>query len=425
MLAVQLLAPRTLDDAGLSLELVTQLALKTLYFAGELTGAEWARRLGVAFGVIEPSLEFLRHQHYCEVVGAAMVGGSSYRYRIGGEGRRLAGQYLQQDNYVGTAPVPLQQYRAYMATRKSERPARITHDRLRQALSHLVLSDQVLDELGPAVNGGRSIFIYGPPGNGKTVIAQALRALLDGDIAIPRALEVEGRVIRVFDPLTHDELPTRQDEGIALNLDMDRRWACCRRPLVTAGGELTIEMLELCYDARLGYYRAPLQLAANGGVLVVDDFGRQRAAARDLLNRWMVPLESGVDYLTLHTGLKFEVPFQVYVAFATNLRPSDLVDEAFLRRVQYKVYAESPTPAGFARIFELCCRERHVPYDGALVSHLLDGYYRTHQIELRGCHPRDLINQALLLAEYLGEPPHLTAELLDAACASYFVHDGA
>lgn len=425
MPALQLLAPRTPDDAGLSLELVTQLALKTLYYAGELSGADVAKRLGVAFGVIEPSLDFLRHRRQCEVVGAAMVGGSSFRYRITDEGRGLAAQYLQQDHYVGPAPVPLSQYRAYMAEQKRAGMARVTRDQLRRALSHLVVSDRVLDELGPAVNGGHSIFIYGPPGNGKTVMAQALRDLLPGDVAIPRALEVEGRIIRIFDPLTHEERPVAEEEGLELNLDVDQRWALCRRPLVTSGGELTLEMLELTLDERLGYYRAPLQLAANGGILVIDDFGRQRAAPRDLLNRWMVPLESRVDYLTLNSGLKFEVPFQVFVVFATNLTPSQLVDEAFLRRVQYKVFADSPNAESFAQIFELNCRERGVPFDAALVRHLLDGYYRAHRIELRGCQPRDLINQALLLAEYRGDPRRLTPELLDAACTSYFVHDRA
>ena len=425
MPALQLLAPRTPDEAGLSLELLTQLALKTLYYAGELTGADLARRLGVAFGVIEPSLDFLRRRRHCEVVGAAMVGGSSFRYRIADEGRSLAAQYLQQDRYVGTAPVPLSQYRAYMAEQKGAGMARVSRDQLRQALSHLVVGDRVLDELGPAVNGGHSLFIYGPSGNGKTVMAQALRKLLPGDLAIPRALEVEGRIVRVFDPLTHEELPADEHEGLELNLEVDARWARCRRPLVTVGGELTIDMLELTHDDRLGYYRAPLQLAANGGILVIDDFGRQRASPRDLLNRWLVPLESRVDYLTLESGLRFEVPFQVFVVFATNLTPSALVDDAFLRRVQYKVFADSPNSEAFARIFELCCHERGIPFDGALVAHLLEGHYRAHGIAPRGCQPRDLINQALLLAEYRVSPRRLTPELLDAACDSYFVHDRA
>lgn len=418
-------APTTLEEAGLSLDMVTQLCLKTLYFSGELSGAELARRLGVTFGVIEPALEFLKVQRYCEIVGGAIVGGSSYRHRISNEGRTVAGLYLQQNQYVGIAPVPLVQYRRYMDDRRRSSVASLTRETVQEGLSHMVLGQVVLDEIGPAINGGQSIFIYGPPGNGKTTIAHALWGMLAGDVEIPHAIEVEGSIIRVFDPVNHQERRGPEDDQLTRNLSAtkDRRWATCRRPLVKAGGELTMASLDLSYDARLGYYRAPLQLAANGGMLLVDDFGRQRCAPRDLLNRWMVPLESGTDYLTLQSGVTFEVPFSVFVAFATNIKPSDLVDEAFLRRVRYKVFAESPSINDFIRIFEQCCEERHIAFDRTLVDQLLDGYFHHHAVERRACQPRDLINQALLLAAYRGEPRELTIELLESACAAYFVDD--
>jgi len=418
-------APTTLEETGLSLDLVTQIVLKTLYFSGELSGTELARRLGLAFAVIDPAIEFLKVQRYCEIVGGALVGGSSFRYRITNEGRTVAGLYLQQNQYVGVAPVPLAQYRRYVEGHRLSGVSHVTRERVRAEMTHLVLGEVVLDEIGPAINGGQSIFIYGAPGNGKTTIAHALWGLLDGDVEIPHAIEVEGSIIRVFDPANHQERRAPDDDRLTLGVSVnkDRRWATCRRPLVKAGGELTLTSLDLSYDPRVGYYRAPLQLAANGGMLLVDDFGRQRCEPRDLLNRWMVPLESGTDYLTLQSGLTFEVPFSVFVAFATNIKPSELVDEAFLRRVRYKVYANSPSVEDFVRIFEQCCKERDVPFDREVVDRLLDGYFHRHGVALRACQPRDLINQALLLATYRGVPRQLTAELLESACVAYFVDD--
>ncbi len=420
---VQLAAPTTLEEAGLSLDLVTQLVLKTLYVTGELSGADLAKRLGLFFGVLEPVLEFIKAQRHCEIVSGTIAGGSSFRYRITNEGRSVAALYLQQSHYIGTAPVPLSQYRKYMTDRRRAGLGGVTRDEVHRGLSHLVLGQAVLDEIGPAVNGGQSIFIYGPPGNGKTVIAHALRDMLPGDIEVPHAIEVEGNIIRVYDPVTHEQRSMPEDAAPTFNVvsSKDARWVTCRRPLVKTGGELTLESLDLTYDRRLGYHRAPLQVIANGGMLLVDDFGRQRCAPRDLLNRWMVPLESGTDYLTLASGVTFEVPFFVFVAFATNIRPSELVDDAFLRRVRYKVFADAPSVEDFARIFENYCSERAVPFEKSVVDKLLGGYFQTHGVMRRGCHPRDLIEQALLLADYRGEPRELTIELLESACAAYFV----
>ena len=264
-----------------------------------------------------------------------------------------------------------------------------------------------------------------PPGNGKTVISQAIHNLLEGELYIPHALEVEGSIIRFFDPVNHEPVPEdeRYTTGLDLGGEPDRRWIRCRRPMVMVGGELSLDQLELSYSPSMGFYRAPVQAVANGGVLVIDDFGRQTCSPRDLLNRWIVPLESRIDFLTLQTGQKFDFPFMTLIVFATNIKPQDLVDEAFLRRIHYKIFAESPTKAEFLQIFENSCREKNIEYRPDVVENLLTSYYRPRQIQLRGCQPRDLLNQAISLSQYLGKPAELTPEVLEAACASYFVDD--
>ena len=418
------MAPQTVEESGLSVDLIQQLLLKTLHFAGELRGTELARRLGLQFSVLEPALEFLKVEHQIEVAGGAMVGQASYRYRITDAGRVRAVLFLEANHYVGVAPVPFAQYRRYMLDFQRAAPRSATRDRVRDAFSHLVISQHVLDQLGPAINAGHSMFVYGPPGNGKTVISQAIRKLLHGAIAIPHAVEIEGSIIRFFDPVNHEPIEQAEEaRGFDLGRGPDLRWVECRRPMVMVGGELTLEALELSYNQTTGFYRAPTQAIANGGVLVIDDFGRQQCSPRDLLNRWIVPLESRVDFLTLQSGQKFELPFMVLVIFATNIKPSDLVDEAFLRRIHYKVFAESPTVAEFNRIFENCCLERSLPFERTAVEHLLQNYYAPRKIALRGCQPRDLLEHVVSLADYRGEPRRVTPELLDSACAAYFVDE--
>jgi predicted ATPase with chaperone activity len=417
-------APITLEEAGLTVDLVLQLALKTLHSSGELTGTEIARRLGLPFSAIEPAIDPLVAQHHCEIAGGSMIGRSSYRYRITDAGRTRAALFLENNHYIGFAPVPLEQYCRYMRAFHQAAPHGATRQQVREAFSPLIISDRVLDQLGPAINAGHSMFVYGPPGNGKTVIAQTIRKLLRGDIAIPHALEVEGNIIRLFDPVNHE--PVEAPNEIA-SLDtarqLDSRWVICRRPMVMVGGELALDSLELTYHPNARFYGAPVQTLANGGVLVIDDFGRQSCSPRDLLNRWIVPLESRVDFLTLQTGQKFSLPFMALVVFATNLKPADLVDEAFLRRIQYKIFAESPTVPEFIKIFENVCVERDVPFDREMIEHLLETYYRPREVQLRGCQPRDLVEQVISLARYLGQPRRLTPELLEQACASYFVDD--
>jgi predicted ATPase with chaperone activity len=417
-------APRTIEETGVSADLILQLVAKTLHSAGELTGTELASRLGVNFAILEPALAHLKNQRHCEITGGSIVGAGAYKYRLTDAGQSRAALFLEHNPYVGVLPVPIAQYQAYM--RDCGRPSVATsRDEVRRAFRHLVLSERVLDQLGPAIAVRHSLFLYGPPGNGKTVISRAIRQLIVGDLAIPHALAVDNNVIRVFDPVNHEPIESEvHSTGLERTCDADRRWVRCRRPVVTVGGELTLNALEL-QDGHDGLYRAPLQALANGGVLVIDDFGRQQISPRDLLNRWTVPLDSRVDYMALRTGQTFELPFETFVVFATNLKPCELLDEAFLRRLRYKVLAQSPTEGEFIHIFENCCRDRDLPFDRSLVDRLLETELRPRGIPLRGCQPRDLIDHALSLAAYLERPRALTLDLLAAACVSYFVDEGA
>ena len=425
-LAIHPAAPHTLEETGLSFDLIEQLVLKMLHFSGEMSGAVLGRRLGLTYSAFAPVLEHLKLQYLVEVMGGGLVAGPAYVYRITESGRERALLHLEQNQYVGPAPVPFASYEAYMRAFAAARRQTVTRSRVRDAFGELVLSDRVLDQLGPAVNGGHSMFVYGSPGNGKTVISQAIRNLLDGEIAIPYAIEAHGLIIQLYDAVVHQARPSQQsddDHGIDAGHAPDRRWVRCRRPLVMVGGELILESLDLAYGQVSKFYQAPVQMAANGGVLVIDDFGRQRCSPAALLNRWITPLESRVDYLTLQTGQKLPMPFVVLIVFATNINPTELVDEAFLRRIHYKVYTESPTLPQFRKIFERCCQERGLDYDEALVEWLVAESYKPREIPLRGCHPRDLIGQAMAFAEYFGEGKRLTAPLLKMAFDTYFVGD--
>jgi hypothetical protein len=300
----------------------------------------------------------------------------------------------------------------------------IDRARLRAGFSHLVVDDQVLEQLGPAVNSNKAVFLYGPPGNGKTVLAEGMGRSVGGDMYMPYAIDVDGNIIVMFDPISHESLEAdveQQPSAIIRTAARDRRWVRIRRPVVMVGGELTLDMLELTFNPIAKYYEAPVQLKANGGVLLVDDFGRQRVQPQDLLNRWIVPLESRVDYLTLHTGKKFQVPFDTLIALATNLNPASLADEAFLRRIPYKVAVNDPTLEQFVKIFELNCERRNLRFHQVMVAYLQRRHYTPLNRPLRACHPRDLLDQVIALCRYRGIEPSITRELLDAACASYFI----
>jgi predicted ATPase with chaperone activity len=417
-------APLSIDETGLSFDLLEQLVLKMLHVGGEHRAAMLAARLGVVHSVLEPVLQHLKRSFLTEVWGGGALGAPSYVYRITDQGRERAMLALAQSQYIGAAPVPFAQYARYMRDYARIGSA-VTRAEVEAAFDHLVLSRRVLDQLGPAVNGGHSLFVYGPPGNGKTVIAQGISRLLTGDVAIPHAIDFEGHLVQVFDPAVHLPVAAEGEPPLDRGTAADGRWILCRRPIVTVGGELTLQSLELNFSAASRLYQAPIQLLANGGVLVIDDFGRQRCSVVDLLNRWITPLESRTDYLTLQSGQKMPVPFVVLVVFATNIQPADLVDEAFLRRIHYKVFAENPTVADFKKIFERCCLERDLAYDEAVVDRLVAEFFRRRGVALRACHPRDLLEHSLAIAAYLGAPREVTYDRLLDACASYFVDEQA
>jgi predicted ATPase with chaperone activity len=423
--------PNAVEETGLSMGFISELVLKHIYFAGTLSGQELSNNIKLPFlHVIDRVLAFLKEEEYIDIVGSQ--GGfteRSFQYVIAPKGRTKVHEVLDRSQYAGPAPVSLQSYlQAVKAQALGDMV--IDHAAIRTAFDGLVVGEKLLDQIGPAANSARSLFLYGPPGNGKTTIAEGIARILKGDVIVPHAIEIDGQVIKVFDPLNHTPIvqePVVQDRRMqdtdtyAVNRRRDHRWVHCRRPVVVVGGELTLAQLELIYDPVAKVYEAPFQMKANGGLFLIDDFGRQQCRPQDLLNRWIVPLERRVDYLALQTGKKLQIPFDLLIVFSTNLDPKNLVDDAFLRRIRHKIEVPNPSPKEFRDIFQIVCAAKHIGYNDEGLRYLLHEHYFKFNRDLRCCHPRDLCDQILDEAKYRGVPPQMTPELLDRACDAYFV----
>jgi predicted ATPase with chaperone activity len=412
--------PRTLEATGIPQSFLTSLALKILYFGGTMSGFQIAQAMRLHFnGVVDPLLQGLKNHHLVRVMSGNHHNQASYQYTITEEGGKRARELLERNRYTGPCPVTLSHYIQVVKYQSQNRPLVKEMD-VHQALRSLVLSPEVIDRVGPAVNSFRSMFLYGPPGNGKTSIAKIIgRMLLPGNIMIPYAIFEEGQVIKVFDAETHPVVDTEESQMAEAN-QLDKRWLRCAAPVVVSGGELTLSDLDLAWSDTNRFYEAPLQLKANGGMLLIDDFGRQQVGPKDLLNRWIVPLEERLDFLTFQTGKKFAVPFETLIVFSTNLDPESLVDDAFLRRIRHKLGIDNPTPEQFEQIFMTACQERHINFDTQVFAHLINEYYFSVGRQFKACHPRDLLDQLNDFANYRGQKPAMTLELMDRAARSYF-----
>ncbi len=417
-----------LEDTGLSPLWLQDLALKILYFQGYLSGFKVAEEIALPFaGVTDQILESLKREKLVEVKSSSMgLGEGSYQYAITGAGIDRAREALERNQYAGPAPVPIEAYNSAILKQGTHRVV-VTQRHMRQLLAQLVLSNVTFEQLGPALNSGTSIFLYGPPGNGKTSVARAFGSMiLQQDMYIPYALFVDGQVIKLYDSVNHqrapEEDPTEEGTGgLRASQRRDPRWIHIRRPFIVVGGELTLAGLDLVFNDTSKFYEAPFQVKANGGILLIDDFGRQQVRPRDLLNRWIVPLENRVDFLTLHTGRKIEIPFDVLVVFSTNLPPRDLVDEAFLRRLRHKIEIGDPSFEEFRQIFQRVAEAKKVTYNDQGLAYLLQEWYIKRNRKMRASHPRDLCDQIIDIARYRGLEPAMTRELLDLAAQSYFV----
>jgi len=407
--------PNSVEQTGLDLALIADLVLKFIYFNNQITAQTISDEICLPFfNVVDKALGLLKREELIEVGGSQGFGELAYQYTMTPKGVVRVHQILDRTTYVGPAPVTLEQYRAVILE-QAIHDVRVSPKDVREALAELVLEEPVIDAIGQAVNTGRSLFLFGPPGNGKTVLAEHIIPLLGGAVLIPHAFTVDGQIIKVLD--LHNHSPIHENG----KLDHDHRFVLCRRPAIITGGELTLDVLDLVYDNISRIYEAPLQVKANGGMLLIDDFGRQQVQPRQLLNRWIVPLEKRVDFMTLHTGKKIEIPFDQLVVFSTNLAPKDLVDEAFLRRIQNKVHVTNPTVEIYREIFRRQCEALGVAFDQNGLVYLLREHYVKPKRELRSVHPRDILRTLVGISRYRDVPPTLTTELIDRACQTYFV----
>jgi predicted ATPase with chaperone activity len=411
MEAVPLAAPQGVRETGLSRNLLEELAVKTLFLYGETSLLDLADRMCLSLVTIEEIFQVLRKEQLCEVKGMAW---GSHRIAISTQGRTRALELLALSDYSGPAPVPLETYRLRVRM-QSIQQTDLKPENMIQAFNQVVVDEDVVARIGAAVASGTSLFLYGPAGTGKTSMTEHIPAAFDDVVWIPYAVEVDNQVIAVFDRGIHRPIETAFPE------ETDKRWVLCRRPRVVAGGELSMEMLELQSSGASRNFTAPLQMKANNGILVIDDLGRQRVRPEELLNRWMTPLDRRVDFLSLPGGRKFEVPFDVFVVFATNLNPSDLIDEAFLRRIPNKIYLGYSTPEQFTEIFRRAADTLLLDYDEAVVERLIRLITGVFKQPLRPCYARDILQQIFWTAAYRKEELRVGEKIIEAACRNYFL----
>ncbi|PUA18333.1 ATPase [Glaciimonas sp. PCH181] len=412
--------PRTVEDTGLPLLFLSELLCKILYLRGRVSLADLSIHVKLPVSVLDSVLLFMRTEHLCAVMSRDDNSASTI-YQLSDTGRNRTVEYFRRNHYAGPAPVSLEAYTAQVQ-RQSMRHVCYTRERLASGFAGFVIQDTVMDQLGAAMNSGRAIIMYGPAGSGKTYIAENLTHLLSDYIAIPHALMVDNEVIQIFDPHVHQVMP--QIPASVTNLDRknqsDSRWVACKRPIAFSGGELTLDTLELEFDDAMRFYQAPPHVKANNGLFVIDDLGRQRVSPQELMNRWIVPLGRGHDYLSLHTGYKFQIPFDVIVIFLSNEAPSNLADEAFLRRLGYKIEITALTEEQYRRVFRGVCGELAIGFSETVFQYLLHEYHHKENRPLLACYPRDLLGQIRDLALYEGKAPELNTQVLDWAWHNYF-----
>jgi len=411
--------PTSIADLGLPFSFICDLLLKILYFNGNVLGRELSALACLPWPVIGSGITFLTKENFCGTTGARAAShahedfAEGLEYMLTTSGRERARETLELSQYAGPAPVPLDDY-LESAQALVAQSAAVSSRVMKRALGDLVLPDSVIDVVGSALLARQALFLYGPPGNGKSSIGAACAAVLGDPIYVPHALYVHGEVVRLFDPVHHRPVP-------GAPTGHDARWILVDRPVVHTGGELRAQQLEPAFDRVLGFYEAPLQVKANGGIFHVDDFGRQVISPREILNRLIVPLESGIDHLNIaRAGTTINIPYATILLLSTNLDPDDLVDEAFLRRVRYKALVPDPGEKDFRTIFRKVCQDRRIAYNEDAVDYLLTTHYTPFARALRGCQPRDLVGQLIITARYLGREPKLSRELIDRVAHSYF-----
>jgi predicted ATPase with chaperone activity len=412
--------PKKLADTGLTQPYVADLLSKQLMQAGALSLNQLAHGLCLPSRIIEDVLHFLRQEARLEVLGTQSDEGE-LRYGLTDRGRVLAAAAFDSSGYAGAAPVPLDTY-VKLVHAQSVHERSVTGSDMREAFKDVVLSDDLLDRLGPSLNSGRSIFIYGPAGTGKTYITQRFARLFSEGVFIPKAILINDTVLSLYDPVIHKAIYQNNDNGNSLSIASthDERFVFCERPAIVVGGELTASMLEVQYDTDNKEHRAPLQMKANNGIFIIDDMGRQRVSPMEVFNRWIVPLEEKRDYLSLGSGRHFSVPFNVILVFSTNMQPTDLADEAFLRRIGYKIKFPYLTSDQYSGIWKQQCEEKGIPYDQEIVDYCIDGLHADSEKPLLPCHPRDLLGLCVDKAIYSGEPRRVTKEILNWAWENYF-----